>query len=652
MKHLIYLLIAGLCVGSRTPAAARNACADAHRQRKVIAGVAKTAIASPFLEQYDIRYVKLDLALSNVATSVSGNATTRATVVATAGMGRYAFELSDKLTIDSFKLNGALLSVSTISPDVKVATLPATLGVGATFTAQVFYHGNAAAGTGFFTHALNLYVGGGYGDVMFTVSDPYLAKEWWPCKQSLTDKIDSADLWLTVPAGTKAGSNGRLMVVTPVGAASRYEWKTRYPIEYYLISASVANYVDRSQMLHFSGSTDSMPVQHYIYNTPAFPAQNIAAMDSTPYMVDYLSTLYGRYPFWKEKYGHCTAPLGGGMEHQTMTTLGAFTTPLIAHELGHQWWGDCVTYSSWLDIWMSEGWASYTEQLYVEHFHSAAAAQSYRTGVFNRVMTRPGGTVYVDDTTDAYRIFDSRLTYDKGAAVAHMLRYLAPSDSVFFSGLRAYQQRYAYSTATTDSFRKVMETAYARPLDTFFNQWIMGEGYPTYGGSWNQRGNDVFVQLTQSTSVPSSVAAFALPVVLQLKSPAGDTLVKVYLNSAQQTYHFTWANAMTGFSVDPQNDIVNKTSLITNDPTLAVSGPVGLTPLSISPNPAADSWQVSGLESGCRVRLTDAAGRLLWEERAAATTLSVSSRHLPAGIYTLQVRGAGKTIASYKLEHR
>ncbi len=177
-----------------------------------------------------------------------------------------------------------------------------------------------------------------------------------------------------------------------------------------------------------------MLVQHFIYDTASLYPVIKSAIDSTPGMVDYFSTLYGRYPFWKEKYGHCTAPLGGGMEHQTMTTLGAFTTPLIAHELGHQWWGDCVTYGSWRDIWMSEGWASYTEQLYIEHFRSVAAAQAYRTTVFNRVSGSPGGSVYVDDTTNVYRVFDSRLTYDKGAAVAHMLRYIAPGDAAFLPG--------------------------------------------------------------------------------------------------------------------------------------------------------------------------------------------------------------------------
>jgi aminopeptidase N len=640
----IFLLVA-LCILT-TYLYARHACAD-NRVRYRALTTAKAAIASPLLDQYDVKYVKLDLSMSHLNTTISGNAITSAVVVSS--MSKYVFELKDNLTIDSVKFNGTLMSVSNLATDVKAVTLASPLAPGAGFTAQVFYHGTPLSGTGFFTQGLVHAVLGTGTNITYSLSDPYLAKEWWPCKQSLLDKIDSADLWFTVPVVAKAGSNGRLAGTTIIGSNVRYEWKTRYPIEYYLICASVAPYIDHSQMLHFSGSADSMPVQHFVYDTATFMPQYGAAIDSTPYMVDYFSTLYGRYPFWKEKYGHCIAPLGGGMEHQTMTTLGVYSTPLIAHELGHQWWGNCVTYASWLDIWMSEGWASHNEQLYVEHFWGAAAAKNYRTLVFNRVMGGAGGSVYVDDTTNVYRVFDSRLTYDKGASVAHMLRYLAPNDSVFFSGLRAYQQKYAFRTATTDSFRAVMEAAYGRRLDTFFNQWIYGQGYPIYSGSWNQKGNDVYILLTQNTSYPGSVAAFALPLVLQLKSAAGDTLVKVYFDNAQQLYHFTWGSTMTDFVIDPNNDVVNKSGIITNDPALsALSITQGR--ISIFPNPATESWHISGLAKGSAMRLVDAFGRLVWQNENAPQSLIIANRTLPAGVYTLQVLAPDSSYTSYKLE--
>jgi len=154
----------------------------------------------------------------------------------------------------------------------------------------------------------------------------------------------------------KAGSNGVLTAVTRTDATHlRYEWKERYPIDYYLISASVAPYVDYSYYVHFTGSYDSMLVQNYIYPNVLSSTYYKHVIDSTGMMIDYFSTLYSRYPFWKEKYGHCMAPLSGGMEHQTMTTIGYFSPTVVAHELSHQWFGDNATCATWSDIMMNEG---------------------------------------------------------------------------------------------------------------------------------------------------------------------------------------------------------------------------------------------------------------------------------------------------------
>ena len=634
MNRPIYLLIfLFIAISAQAKQSMNCANAEKHRQRK---STAKITIASPLLELYDVRHVKLDLSMSNLNTIVDGNAITTATVTDSAGMGRYVFELSDKLTIDSAKLNGIKLPAVSIGTDLYAITLAVPISVGNSFTAQVFYHGKADNGTGFFTHGVNHKVLASTTAITFTLSDQFLAKDWWPCKQTLTDKVDSADLWFTVPNGTMAGSNGLLQAVTPIGATtSRYEWKTRYPIEYYLISTAIAPYVQHTQMLHFSGSADSMPVQHFVYDTTLLYPRFKSALDSTPVIVDYFSTLFGRYPFWKEKYGHCIAPLGGGMEHQTMTTMtDALNTTLIAHELGHQWWGDCVTYGSWKDIWMSEGWAAYTEQLYVEHFRGLAAAKAYRGGVFLRVMSRPGGSVIVDDTTDVYRVFDSRLTYDKGAAVAHMLRYIGPGDPAFFSGLKTYQQQYAFKTASTTDFKIIMEAAYGRNLDTFFNQWVYGEGFPTYSATWNQRGSDVFLSLEQTTSMPASVAAFAMPVTLKLTSASGDTLVSVYLDKAQQLYHFNWANVITGIVVDPNDDIVNRANPSIPDGTLNVVA-TAVDNLRVYPNPADKGWHLSGITPGTSLRLLDVNGKVVWQLGNAPADLTIDSSMLAPGIYTL-----------------
>lgn len=331
-------------------------------------------------------------------------------------------------------------------------------------------------------------------------------------------------------------------------------------------------------------------------------------------------------------------PLGGGMEHQTMTTLAYSQSTLIAHELGHQWWGDHVTYGTWADVWLSEGFASYCEQLFVEHFWGTAAAKSYRTGVFNKVMNSAGGTLYVDDTTQVWRVFDSRLTYAKGATVAHMLRYMAPQDSLYFKLLRTYQNQYAFGLAVTEDLHTIAEQVYGIDLDTFFNQWVYKEGYPTYGLKWYQDGNRVYLQINQATSKPSSVSAFAMPVEIQLKSANGDTVVRVYNDMATQNYSFNWDKTITGLTIDPDNHILNKNGAITNDPKLSVSA-FDLDKVKIFPNPAGDTWQVSGLPSDAELELTDISGRQVWKGRSRIDT--IPAKHLSAGTYILTIQANG-----------
>lgn len=628
---LLLLLMPGLQLDARCNHA------DAARHRRNQSG-AKTTVATPLLNDYDLTYVRIDLALDNRNTSLGGNCLSGGRVVNPGGMSRYAFELDHSLTIDSMHFNGTRVTPLASGTDVYTVTLPATLAAGTPFQARVWYHGTPPNGTGFFTHALNQVVLPTGTNIMFTLSDQYLAKDWWPCKQTLVDKIDSADLWFTVADSLKAGSNGMLERVTPLsGNRSRYEWKTRYPTAYYLFSVSVAPYQAYQQTLRFTGSTDTMPVVHYVYDTASFNPLNKPLLDSTPVIIDYFSTIFGRYPFWKEKYGHCMAPLGGGMEHQTMSTLGSAAPTLIAHELGHQWWGDHVTYASWQDIWLSEGFAAYCEQLYTEHFQGRSAAQAYRTGVFNRVLASPRGAVYVDDTNDVSRVFSSRLTYDKGAAVAHMLRYMAPNDAAYFAGLRTYQQRYAFGLAATDSLKAIMEAAYGYPLDSFFRQWVYGEGYPTYSLLWNQAGSSVFVQLRQAGAWPASVAAFDLPVPLRLIASGRDTIVYARLRTADSLFRFSWDGIVTGVQVDPENQILNRTGLNSEEPGLRAGGVMPGSGAVVYPNPTEQDWWVRGLAPGQELLLLDAGGRKVIGLHAdGAGTAHIDSTRLAPGIYTLR----------------
>ena len=613
----------------------------------------KTTVASTAEDDYDVKYVKFDLNVNNTNTNISGNVSTTATVIA-ASLSSYVFELNTLLTIDSVLINGVSRPFTTAGV-VRTVTLAAALPLGTTFTAQVFYAGTPTSGTLFGgAMGMNCIASPSWGNkATYTLSESYHANEWWPCKQSLRDKIDSTDMWLTVPDSLKGGSNGILTAVTTVDAThKRYEWKERTPIDYYLVSFAVANYVDYSYYMHFSASTDSMLVQNYVYANPATLPFFQARIDSTGMMIDYFSTLYGRYPFWQEKYGHCMAPLGGGMEHQTMTTLGNFGTALIAHELGHQWFGDNVTCGTWADIFINEGFASYSEYLFEDHFWNHTAAIATIRDQQDNVKSDPDGAIFVDDTTNEGRIFDTRLSYDKGACVIHTLRFVINNDNTFFNVLKTHQTLARDSTATINDFKATTTaitgaTVNSMNLDTFFAQWTYGEGYPIYTAKWNQIGNDVWVKLDQTTSFPSSIPLFYTPIELKLRSATGDTIVRVFNNQASQVFHFTWGRTMNNMVFDPNYWLIYDLTSNTHDLTLDVNN-IAASPVSIVPNPASTAWTVSNLPANSSAALMDISGRIIWQSATTGKTVTIPAANLATGMYVLQVKSTdGST--SYKL---
>ena len=653
MRSSIKYIIAAIALFSCSWSIAQESIAQNKCSYVKGASAQRTTVADVAEDNYDVKYVKLDLNVTNTSTYMSGNVLTRAKVTA-ASLAAYVFELSPILTIDSVLINGAPLSVSSTGV-VRTVNLSTPLAHDAVFTAQVFYRGTPVSGTSMGgANGMNCIASPSWGNkATFTLSESYKASEWWPCKQSLRDKIDSVDIWLTIPDTLKAGSNGVLAAITTIDTDHvRYEWKERHPIDYYLISLAVANYVDYSYYMHFSGSTDSMLIQNYVYSNSATLPFFRSIIDSTGMMVDFFSSLYGRYPFWDEKYGHCMAPLGGGMEHQTMTTLGFFQSTIVAHELGHQWFGDHVTCGDWADIFVNEGTASYSEYLFIDHFRSHSGAIADIRERQTNVKTMPDGAIYVDDTTNEGRIFDSRLSYDKGACMLHMLRYVLNNDTAFFHVLQAYQGNWRDSTATIADFKMITEllngvVVNGMDLDTFFNQWAYKEGYPIYDAKWNQVGSDVEIQLDQSTSKPASIALFQTPIDIKLHSAAGDTIVHIFNNQPSQLFHFTWSKAMLSMTVDPNYWLLYKLNSNVKDNTLGLQH-LAQSALRIAPNPASNYWQLENVPADAQLTLTDISGRVVYETTTNNSTARVPADRLPGGIYLLKVISNKETV-TYKL---
>lgn len=621
-----------LCTMSMSLCAQQNDAISytCHQQKNIQQTLAKPTIADPAENDYDVKNVVMNLNVSNLSRYVVGDVTTTARVTV-ASMNSYVFELNKNLIIDSVKINGQKLTVSS-NNDVRTVALATPLSQNNLFAARVYYRGTSS-GTGI-KHDTSQ----SWGTIAtYTLSEPYGAKDWWPCKQALTDKIDSTTIRLTVADSLKAGANDVLKSVTALpNNLARYEWKSNIPIDYYLISFAVAPYTDYSFYVKFNNSNDSMLVQNYVYgdNPQVLPYWK-KSIDSVRQMLTYFSDIVGRYPFWKEKYGHCMAPMGGGMEHQTMTSQGNFGTLLSAHELFHQWFGDNVTCATWADIWLNEGFASYGEYLYIEKYWGAAEVLKKIKSKHSNVLSKLTGTVYVNDTTIVSRIFDSRLTYDKGASVVHMLRFWVGNDSVFFAMLRDYQQFFKGGTATTTQFKNRAGQFLQRNLDTFINQWIYNEGYPVFDATWNQTDSTVVIKLNQAVTTGATVSLFHTPIELKLTSAQGDTVVRVHQSKATQSYVVNWKKTMTGMVIDPEEKLLRIDQGAIKDITLTGIKTLDEETPTIYPNPTNTTWSISPIPLYTTLQVYDISGRMLKRIQANQSTATIDATQFPAGMYYL-----------------
>lgn len=548
-------------------------------------------------ERYDVHYYALDLNMSNLNTNVAGKASIHA--ISKEPIDSVLFELFSSLTITQVRFNGA---PTTFSRSASAVYVPANIPSNTPFIIEITYNGtpptaatNPLGGSGM-TNATSPSWGN---KVTWSLSEPFSAYEWWPCKQSLTDKADSCEVKVTVPSNCKAGSNGKLLNVVDLGdGTTRYEWKHRHPIDYYLISVAVARYIEYNVFANPAGSTNPILIQNFIYDNPATLTNFQNDIDETVDFMELFADIYGPYPFDDEKYGHCMAPLSGGMEHQTMTTQGFFEKSLTAHELGHQWWGNNVTCASWADIWVNEGFASYSDYLMIENLYPAERA-AYMTDVHTNVMSQPDGSVYVLDSLNESRIFSGRLSYDKGSAIVHTLRYLVNNDQLFFQTLRDFQNAFADSTAKGIDIKAAFETSTGLDLSNFFNEWYFGQGFPTYSARWNQVGTDLLLEITHTVSASGATPTFTNPLEIRFtRMGLPDTTIRFDITGNTCQYFIpNVGDINTLAQFDPSNWVVNKSGAKVYDPNFFLSiNEEQLTQFSIYPNPVQNELQIASFD--------------------------------------------------------
>lgn len=603
---------------------------------------------STFLHDYDVSFYWLDIEVSSTSTDISGKVTVVGDILVDF-FEVFAFELVPDFQIDSIIFNGTKIENFHWEGDNVLADV-SEMAAGGSFTAEIHYWGTPPTGGGFFSGVSNDFSNTWQKSVTWTLSQPFNAKHWFPVKQVLTDKADSVWVYLTTSADEMAASQGLLTQVTTLdNGKKRYEWKSNYPIAYYLISFAVSDYQEYNiyaKPQHLGG--DSVLIQNFIYNHPNYLDTYKDDIDVTIPMLEMFSDLYSLYPFHEEKYGHAITKMGGGMEHQTMSTMGYWFFNLVAHELGHMWFGDNVTCATWSDIWINEGFATYSSYLAFHVLQGAEQGTQFMVSAQNNVMSQPGGSTYIPpdqiSPDNLWRIFNGRLSYDKGAAIIHVLRNEINNDELFFGVLQTFQQEFRDSTATGDDFRMVAEQVTGMAFEQFFAQWYYGEGYPIYDIEYYIQEENVYMNVSQSTST-SVTPLFEMTMEYMLVFEDGsDTLVRLFQDANLNQFIIPVSQPVAQIIVDPNNHTFEKVNSI----NVGIDRHQNDQYFTFYPNPVHSEVNIHLLQdiSGMRkLQIIDAKGQIRVEKAFAGRNLTVDVSGLPNGMYVLQLSDEYGTFA-------
>lgn len=479
-----------------------------------------------------------------------------------------SFDLQAGLNVDSVRFRNLLLPAASIVRTSNILTLNLGVTISNNFIDSViiYYQGTPPAVTGA-AQGYQKSSNAGAGNFITTLSESYEDRDWWPCKHDMQDKIDSMDITVNVPWGNPTvadtfwvACNGKLIDSSIIGTSRSFVFKNRYPIASYLVFVSVAKYNRFYNSVDVNGS--NVPVVYNLFKgkTAANYTSILTAMDKINPVLQSFSTKIGDYPFKNEKHGFYDGLLGaGGMEHQTFSGIAtnALTSiSTLAHELMHQWFGDNVTFATWNDLWLAEGFANYGEALAAELVPTLGQnPYSIRNNIKSSALSSTvSAWIPNSNIANSNTIWGSSYgsaVYVRGAMVVSMLRAIA-GDTKFFQALTNYQTQLAGKSATTDSLKNYFNVILNRDISVFFNDYVggSGNGATAIGGkgnpintiNWNTPvANKLLVQVaSQTQSASSNVTYYRGPVTLHLKgtTAAQDTTI----------YFFDWGSGNLSYA--------------------------------------------------------------------------------------------------------
>ncbi|MDQ6762017.1 MAG: T9SS type A sorting domain-containing protein [Bacteroidota bacterium] len=509
---------------------------------------------------YDVKYQKMWFRINpDSALYLKGSVQTNFLTIQN-NVSAITFDLHNAFTVDSVYYENAKLPTGNYSLALNILSidLGVSLAINTLDSVTVYYQGVPPASPPGYPEGLKQLSSAG-GNYIMSVSESYEDRDWFPCKADMQDKIDTLEIKLNVPWAYPAAAdtfwgiaNGMLIDSAIVGNSRTFTYHSNYPIASYLVGISVGRF-----NRYYRGTVDingtNVPIIYYLLagRTTAQYNTNLTALDKMNLVLSAYSQKFGDYPFKKEKHGYYDGLVNaGGIEHQTSSCIAISqlnNLSTLAHELMHQWFGDNVSFSTWNDLWLAEGFAQYSEALVGELVPSLGInPYNTRNSIKNEALNDSTHSAWIPDANAATTvgIWGSNYgttIYKRGAMAASMLRTLC-GDAKYFQALKNYQSNRALQSATTDTLKNYFNEILGTDISQFFKDYIGGSGpgatavgglgHPKYSINWFVPSSKILTVSvnSQMRTTGSNVSYFHAPVVLHVKgaTPAQDTTIAFF----------------------------------------------------------------------------------------------------------------------------
>ena len=351
---------------------------------------------------------------------------------------------------------------------------------------------------------------------------------WYPSKEHPSDEPESADIHITVPKPLSVASNGNLQsIIDHKNKWTTWHWSTKYSINPYNINFTIGHFDLIERIVPSLGKP--LKVQFYVLKESLEGSQKL--IDQVEVFIEFFTRNFGQFPWIEEKLGIVNTPYFG-MEHQTVIAYGNEYKNnekgydfLLFHEMAHEWWGNYLSVSDWSDFWIHEGFAVYSEALYIEEKHGFEEYNSFFTK--NILKKIPQSKPIVLERNSTMNQVVGLDPYYKGAFVLHMLRYLVGDEDFFkiLEDLLHSKKQLPNNQVTTSDFIDIVHSVIETNIDWFFKVYLYENQYPVISQKISHGSNHTFVELFWENK------GFSMPVEIFYKSNIGFTKKKLVLTN-------------------------------------------------------------------------------------------------------------------------